>query len=259
VIRGGNVTKATADLTIDVKPREVATLELTDPSGKKQTVGAPYKNPQALPGTWHVKASGNGYDTIVRDLDAPPDETTVHKLDLQPLGGLAIRGTPAGAALVVTTPSGQKYEGGLPWEAQGLPSGAYHVLVARDGYSGSEQMARVAPGRTTTVEVQLRRQGAAGVHPAVSPRDPPPPGAESYFSNVDPKLVVKVVAGVVGVAAGIFAGVNYSSASDKAAEIKTLPAGDPRLDTLIADGQSAMFRSQVGLAGLALCTVVFLW
>ncbi len=160
-IKRGTVTSATGDLTVDAKPRELVRLELTDPAGKTLAVASPYKNPAAAPGTWKVVARAAGHEVQSLVVQVPPDETTLAKLELKPLGGLKVTGTPAGAAVKISGPGGFADTSGLPWEASGLPSGSYRVEVTRDGYDPLDRLAEVRAGETATVSVALPKKGTA--------------------------------------------------------------------------------------------------
>lgn len=159
-IKRGAVTKVTGDFTVDARPRQGVRLELTDPEGRTQVSGAPYKNPEAAVGRWRVVAKAEGYSEEHREVQVPADEVTVEKVELKRLGGLQIGGSPAGAAVKVTGPNGFSDESGLPWEAEGLSSGSYQVKVRRAGYADADLVAEVKPGETAKVEVKLEKAGA---------------------------------------------------------------------------------------------------
>jgi len=75
---------------------------------------------------------------------------------------LRVTGEPAGAAVKVTGPGGFKDDGGLPWEAEGLRSGSYHVDVSRAGYATDARDVEVGPGQTATAAVKLPKEDAGG-------------------------------------------------------------------------------------------------
>lgn len=162
VIRRSSVTAATADLTIDAKPRGGTRLEVTSPDGQKLVSGAPYKNAAARPGRWTVVASANGYVTTTKQMDLSADEIELHVVELDKPGSLEIRGRPAGAAVTVSGPNGFRDEGGLPWAAEGLTAGSYRVTVSREGYDPFAQDVVVAVGRASVVEAELPKKGGAG-------------------------------------------------------------------------------------------------
>lgn len=95
-IKRGAVTKVSGDFTVDARPRPGVRLELTDPEGRTQVTGAPYKNAQAAVGRWRVVARAQGYSEERREVEVLADELTVEKVELKRLGGLEIRGSPAG-------------------------------------------------------------------------------------------------------------------------------------------------------------------
>ena len=151
----------------DAKPREAARLTVTEPSGRVQVVGSPYKNPAAAQGTWRVKAEATGYASEERVVRVPPDEATLEKIELQLLGGLAVTGTPGGAAVKVIGPGGWSDDGGLPAEWTGLTAGTYRVSVTREGYQPLQDLAvTVQPGLTASVPVTLQKQVAGAAQPA---------------------------------------------------------------------------------------------
>ena len=182
------MTAATADLTIDAKPRDKVRLTVTDPAGNAEVVGSPYKNPTAAPGTWRVKAEAAGCATEERVLNVPPDEATLEKLELKPLGGLSVTGTPAGAAVKVTGPNDWSDDGGLPAEWSGLPSGVYQVSVSREGYQPFEQRATVQPGQLATVSVVLQKLIARVATPAVSKASSPTSPRQVFIEDLKVEL-----------------------------------------------------------------------
>ena len=155
VVESGKVTVAVADMAILAEPKNLVRLEITDPKGKKVVSGAPYKNRSAAPGTWRVKAEATGYEEYIGTFTAPPDDVTVHRIELKKFGGLEVTGKPAGAKVNVTGPDGFSHSGGLPWRAQGIRSGTYQVMVHRDGYQELRRSVVVSPGATARVPVSL--------------------------------------------------------------------------------------------------------
>lgn len=162
-VRSSAVTAAVGDLVIGTKPMEGAQLELIDPSGKKFTSASPYKNPRAQPGRWTVTAVAAGYEEERRNIDVPADELTALSLELNRLGGLSITGEPPGAGVVVTGPYGFRSEGGLPWNAEGLPRGTYRVAVAHSAHEGLRSDVEVLAGQTTDLVARLLRFGSLSV------------------------------------------------------------------------------------------------
>jgi len=165
------VLKALGTLEITATPAGKVRLDVTDPKGKSGAYGSPYRLTGAEPGRWKVQASASGYEAQARDVDVPLVETTRVAVDLKPLGGLSIAGTPAGAAVTVTGPGGFANEGALPWEASGLRSGEYRVRVTRETYRDFEAKAIVEAGSTARVAVALEKASApprAGAVPAMS-------------------------------------------------------------------------------------------
>jgi formylglycine-generating enzyme required for sulfatase activity len=160
-VKSGAVTAAAGDLTVSVKPKEGARLELTDPSGRALASGSPYRDAKAKVGQWKVVIRAAGYEEEAREFEVPADEPTLVKFELKLLGGLKVTGKPVGSAVKVTGPGGFANEGGLPWEASGLRSGAYVVEVTRAGYETAEQKVTVEAGKTATVEAQLVKKGSA--------------------------------------------------------------------------------------------------
>jgi len=158
-VKGSAVTAVTADLTVDVKPREGVRLELTDPKGKHFATAAPYKNDAAEVGRWRATAKAEGYADETQEFEVPPDETTVAKFVLKRLGGLKVTGTPVGAAVKVTGPGFAPEASGLPWEASGLRSGVYRVEVTRPGYEPFAADATVEAGAVAEVKVELGKKG----------------------------------------------------------------------------------------------------
>jgi len=158
-IRRSSATTAASDLTITAKPADGVRLDITEPSGRTFASGVPYKNPQAQPGPWKVTARAAGYEDETREVDVPADDMVLAKLELKLLGELTVTGTPAGAQVTVTGAGlpGGRDEGGLPWEASGLASGAYRVKVARTGYRDYDEAVQVQPGRAAEVKVALRK------------------------------------------------------------------------------------------------------
>jgi len=112
-----------------------------------------------VPGRWKVTARAAGYQEETREVDVPADDMVLAKLELKLLGGLTVTGTPEGAQVTVTGPGlpGGRDEGGLPWEAAGLASGAYRVKVARTGYRDFDETVQVEPGRAAEVKVALQK------------------------------------------------------------------------------------------------------
>jgi formylglycine-generating enzyme required for sulfatase activity len=161
VIRSGSATQALGSLVISASPKRLAALEVTDPAGKTRIVGSPYQNPAAAVGQWKVTVRAQGYADKIETIYVPPDEDTLRQIKLEALGGLSIVGSPKGAAVTVTSPGGETWEGGLPWSAEGLPTGVYRVAVARDGYSSFEDEVRVSPGGTKEVSATLQKLAAA--------------------------------------------------------------------------------------------------
>jgi TolB-like protein len=160
-IKRSGVSAAVGNLIVEVKPKDVTRLEVTDPQGKTTTTGWRFENAQAQVGRWRLLARGTGHEDLRKDIDVPPDETTVEKLELRALGGLKVTGTPGGAAVKVTGPNGFSDEGGLPWEAEGLPAGSYRVEVTREGYDAFSQETTVEPGNVSRVTVDLVKKASA--------------------------------------------------------------------------------------------------
>ena len=160
-IETGRVTKALGDLTVSIKPYGKVRLDLVAPGGDKIASGSPYENRRAAPGRWRVLAQAAGHEPEERSFQVPPDEPTLIKSALAPLGGLVIEGKPAGAAVKVSGPHGFAHQGGLPWKAQGLRLGSYEVSVSRQGYVAFETRATVSSGETTELKVTLDRERAA--------------------------------------------------------------------------------------------------
>jgi hypothetical protein len=152
-------TAVVGNLTVSAKPKDLVRLELTPPSGTPVVSGSPYRNASAEPGRWKVTASAEGYAEETREFTVPPDEESLEKFELKPLGGLSITGTPEGAAVTVTGPN-FRHSGSLPWEAKGLRSGTYHVTVSRAGYATFERDAEVPAGDTQRVAVRLEKAAA---------------------------------------------------------------------------------------------------
>lgn len=176
-IRGGQETASVGNLVVEVKPFGQVWLDLTDPKGKAIASGSPYRNAQAAVGTWKVLARAQGYEELSEMISVPPDETTLIKRDLSPLGGLEVSGTPEGAAVQVTGPGGFADRRGLPWSATGLRSGTYDVQVSRAGYRTVSRQAQVRPGETTRVPIALEKDVAVA-RPAAAelPGAAPDPG-----------------------------------------------------------------------------------
>jgi len=164
VISSGTRKAAVGNLVLEVKPFRAVRLELTDPAGQRLVSGSPYRNAAAAVGSWRVKASGAGLEPEERSFPVPPDETTLVKLELVPLGGLAITG-PEGADVAVTGPGGFANQGALPWAAQGLQRGAYEVQVSRTGYAELRRSVEVRPGETATLRADLQKVVTGGGGP----------------------------------------------------------------------------------------------
>ena len=169
-ITSGEVTASRGNLIVECKPFGLVRLDLSAPGGESLVSGSPYRNQQAPVGRWQLLARAQGHAEQRRSFDVPPDETTLVKLELAPLGALEVRGSPRGAAVEVIGPGEFRHQGGLPWSASGLPSGLYGVRVSRPGYTPVARKVEVAAGGTATVEVELTRRGAAA-------QDRPPPAA----------------------------------------------------------------------------------
>jgi C-terminal peptidase prc len=171
-VKKGTVTEAVGSLTVTAKPKDAVRLELVDPHGKQLTSGVPYENKAAAPGRWKVIAKASGYEDDEQTVEVPADDVTLVKIELKQLGGLTVAGEPAGAAVVVSGPGGFKDEGGLPWEATGLRSGTYQVRVSRGGYAEQSERVEVAPGKTATLKVSLKKSVARTEQavPAAPPR-----------------------------------------------------------------------------------------
>ena len=165
-IETGRVTQSTADLTVSVKPYGKVRLDLTAPGGEAIASGSPYQNPTARPGRWSLLAQAAGHEPMVHEFDVPPDEPTLVKLEMQPLGGLRVDGTPAGAAVVVVGPHDFSHQGGLPWQATGLRLGRYLVKVSRDGYRSWSAAVTVRAGETALSRVALERLIVAAPAPS---------------------------------------------------------------------------------------------
>ena len=132
-------------------------LDLVDPSGKTLAAGSPFRNDEAMPGTWKVTARATGHGEVTRTFEVNLDEAPVIAIDLERLGAMKVAGEPDGAAVKVTGPGGFLDEGGLPWEAEGLRSGTYRVEVSRTGYATSEKEVTLEPGRTAMVVIKLEK------------------------------------------------------------------------------------------------------
>lgn len=161
-VKGGTVTAVVGDLTVDVKPREGARLEVTDPAGKIFEVAPPYKNGAATIGRWRALAKADGYADESQEFEVPPDESTVAKLTLKRLGALKVVGTPAGAEVKVTGPGFAPAPSGLPFEATGLRAATYRVEVSRAGYEAFAKVVTIEAGSTAEVKVELLKVGSLG-------------------------------------------------------------------------------------------------
>jgi formylglycine-generating enzyme required for sulfatase activity len=162
---GGTEPAASGSLSVSVKPKDGARLELTDPQGKVLSSAAPFHEARALSGPWKVVARAAGFEDESRDVEVAPNEAAVVKLEMRLLGALKVTGKPSGAAVKVTGPAGYAASGPLPWEARGLKSGVYRVEVSRAGYEAADQQQTVDPGKTTTAVIELSKQAG----PAPSP------------------------------------------------------------------------------------------
>jgi formylglycine-generating enzyme required for sulfatase activity len=160
-VSSGEVTEAKGELIVSVKPKKGVRLDLTDPKGKGIASGVPYRNQRAPVGRWKVLARAQGYEDLEQSFDVPPDELTPIKLELRPLGGLVVEGKPKGARVEVTGPGGFSNTGGLRWEANGLRSGRYRVVVTRKGYAGYNSEVEVRPGEVARVSVVLKKERAS--------------------------------------------------------------------------------------------------
>lgn len=154
-ITSGMVAPVIGALSIATKPNG-ATVELTDPQGRKSTTTTPLLDPKALVGRWKVKAIKEGFGVEEAELDVRPDDTAMVSLTLKAHVGLEVTGSPTGALVKVNGPGFQN-EGGLPWRAEGLTAGTYRVTVMREGYTPFESSRALAPGAFERIAVTLVR------------------------------------------------------------------------------------------------------
>jgi hypothetical protein len=119
---------------------------------------------------------------------APPAPRTAARPAAPPAksGRLLVRSTPAGAEVFV---NGTR-RGVTPLALRELALGGYDVRINRAGYTAAEQRVTLDAGRTSrTVDVTLRRSGAAATAPAAAAAAPAaasaPPAAASGSLLVD--------------------------------------------------------------------------
>jgi iron(II)-dependent oxidoreductase len=152
----------TGNLTVSARAEggALVRLEVKSPDGSSMVSGAPYADANARPGTWRVVAKAEGHEEAAQTFELPPGEAKQVNLELRLLGGLSVTGEPIGATVKVTGPNGfRDVEGGLPWEAEGLKSGTYHVEVSQAGCGPQATDVTVEPGRTAQVSVRLAPLG----------------------------------------------------------------------------------------------------
>lgn len=72
------------------------------------------------------------------------------------VGKLDLRGTPAGAEVVLTGPDDRTVRGTLPLQATLEQPGSYRLAVRQTGYLPVEHRVEIEPGRTVTFQVELK-------------------------------------------------------------------------------------------------------
>jgi hypothetical protein len=146
-------------IRINARPRSTVVVDLVDPDGKKWTSAqGDFESKEARPGVWRLVAHAPGFESESRSVEIQPDDDIQLRIDLKPLGALTVKGSPLGAAAVVTGPGGFRDEGGIPWAAASLTAGNYHVKVVREGYDSREFSVDVNPGAAAQVEVNLKKK-----------------------------------------------------------------------------------------------------
>ncbi|MCA9556020.1 MAG: SUMF1/EgtB/PvdO family nonheme iron enzyme, partial [Myxococcales bacterium] len=161
-IESGPLRAAVGELVVRVRADAPVRLELTDPDGKEVAVASPYRNAQAQPGRWRVRATARGYAPGESEAQVLVDEVAAVNLALEKLGELAITGRPEGAEVQVSGPGGLENRGGLPWRGSGLIAGTYRVVVSRRGYAEERFDVVVPAGGRGSREVGLKRGGSPG-------------------------------------------------------------------------------------------------
>ena len=171
-VESSPVSEAVANLTIKTSPSKGVRLRLVPPNGEAIGCGSPYRNPSAVPGAWKIKAEKTGYEIRLGTVEAPPDKKTTVELTLSRLVALRIEGTPEGAEVTLDGPDGFHGRGGLPLEARNLYSGTYELRVRRQGYQAVSKTVRLSPGKSATVEIELRRSTMAATSSVASAEQP---------------------------------------------------------------------------------------
>ena len=160
VVSGGEVTRASARLIVQVTPR-TARVKVRGPGGYSSTGGGSWERSDLKPGTYEVVAGAKGYVNASYQVTLSVDDLQTVKLTLQRPGNLLVTGTPAGAQVEVTGLGGFSAVKGFPLSVMGAPGGTYRVKVSRAGYKSEERDAEVRAGATTRVEVKLEKEASA--------------------------------------------------------------------------------------------------
>ena len=159
-VSGGAITQPVARLIIQVRPT-VARVKVTGPDGFSATSGANWEMSDLKPGAYVVMSVAAGYVPSRRTLTLEPDDLQTVKIKLKRPGTLEVVGSPAGTRVQITGPGGLNMEKGLPVTVSGAQEGTYQVRLNRKGYKTEDHKVKVQPGRSTRVEVLLKKASAS--------------------------------------------------------------------------------------------------
>ncbi len=187
---GYQTERTTVDLLVDdlktvkLELRRLGSLEITGtpagarvdirgPAGMMASKGLPsVRVENAVPGSYAISVSKAGYETEEHLVTLDVGQNEHRKVALKPPGSLVVDGTPSGARVDISGPSGYRATEGLPCTVQGALRGQYTLRVSRDGYQTESRTVQVQSGEIAKTQIELRRIVVA---PAVQPPAYRPP------------------------------------------------------------------------------------
>jgi hypothetical protein len=156
-------------LIISAEPHDLVRLELAAPDGRHASSGAPHEDRAALAGTWIVIARAPGYADEQQVIVVSSGDVTYAKFGLQRLGDLSVRGSPRGAAVIVSGPQDFRREGTIPLDLTGVRPGDYDIRASQDGYEDGRAQVTVPAGKHASADLSLRKWADVVPSPAQAP------------------------------------------------------------------------------------------
>lgn len=146
-----NLSRALGRLTVETTPSSAELAIWTDELRYDRLGRTPVRSHLYEPGTYELRISKEGYQTISDEVTLEPGALTEKSYELkQATGTLVVTSNPSGAEVYVNG----SYQGTTRKEMAVEP-GRHKVKLSEDGYESESQFARVSAGETENIHHEL--------------------------------------------------------------------------------------------------------